>query len=352
VTESASQVPENATSKVADGKERPTETFLQVSIRRSRYLVAIAIAAAIFLTVGWMVVRPPVGAEGISLVEHSGAVGAVVLLVLGAIATAVATPICKLDSPHAGMWCAFLGLGGLAIRGGNIGELLRKAQMAGEMREFYRGLAAECVYWIVIVAGCDIVGRLVWNKFCVNHWWLSRGGVDVDVLHKGKNIGAGLPGKKTDASIKSMLIESAIAFAITGAVAYFLMPVFLQSQAKGQVLFGAFVIFGFGAFLARLFSPAADPLAYWIAIPAAAAVGYWMSAKNIAIANPSMLVDAKAIAPDARIYPAISVTAAGRALPIDFVSGGVAGAIMGYYIALRVHLNHVMDRAVKKDGAK
>jgi hypothetical protein len=328
-----------ASAPRADG-ERPPETFVAVTVRRLRYLVAIALCAAGYVTLGWMAAQPAADSSGVSLVaQHSGIMGFLVLVLVTIAGVAVAIPLCHPDAPYAGMWCTFLGLGGLAIRGGTIRQLLLDAQYAGNAPDFYHVLAVECLQWAAIILAADLTTRFLWHRFYSNVHWIGRSGIDPAHVNRTTTVAGEVAAKGGN---RGLWIDSSLALAVTGAVAYLLLGAFLQSQLKQQVLVGSFVCFGIGALAARLVSPNADSLAYWLAVPATAAAGYLMATQNVVIVNGHMELEGKMVL---GVYPGQSVTGFGRALPIDYIAGGVPGAILGYYTAVRMHLHSASEKA-------
>jgi hypothetical protein len=314
---------------------------MAVTVRRLRYLVAIALCAAGYATLGWMAAQPAPDSSGVSLVaQHSGFLGFGVLVLVTIVGVALAIPLCHPDAPYAGMWCTFLGLGGLAIRGGTIRQLLLQAQYAKNVPDFYHALAVECLQWAAIIIVADLTTRFLWHRFYSNVHWIGRSGIDPAHVAKSTTSVAGEVAAKVGQ--RGMWIDSSLALAATGALSYFLLNVFMQTQLKQQVLVGSFVCFGVGALVARIFSPNADSLAFWLAVPATAAVGYLMSTQNVAIVNGHLEVDGKMAL---LVYPGQAVSAFGRALPIDYIAGGVPGAILGYYTAVRMHLHSASEKA-------
>ena len=318
--------------------EHPPETFVAVTIRRLRYLIAIALCAAAYVYLGWLVAQPPAGTAGVSLLWHQANIlGATVLFLITIAGVAISIPLCHPDAPYAGMWCTFLGLGAFAIRGGTIRQMLLQAQLDAHMPDLYHSLAAECFLWAALIFAADLATRFLWNRFYSNVHWIGRTGVNPVHVEKKPDHSATKP------SARSVWIDSILALVVTCAIAYFLLGILLQSQLKGQVLVGSFLSFGLAALGARLLSPNADPLAYWLAVPATALAGYLMVNSNISIANGQMIVDGKAAA--FGYFPGQCPAALGRALPIDYIAGGVPGAILGFYTAVRMHFHSASEKA-------
>ena len=325
--------------------EHPQETFAAVTVRRLRYVAAVALCAGLYLALGGLVARPPAESAGVSLAwHHAGVLGLVVLLVVTVVGVIAASLICHPDAPYAGLWCTLLGLGALAIRGGTIREVMFQAQSKGSVGDLYHALALECLEWAVILIAADMTVRFLWKRVIRNDLWLTRSGIFPEKLDLAGSRAAGgfAANPNAPAGAGAVWIDSALALAVCGAVSYLMLAILLQTQLKGQVLVGCFISFTVGALAARLLSPHADPLAYLLAVPATAIAAYLLANSGVSIVSGQMMLDGKAVA---GLFPGQAVSPAGRALPIDYIAGGVPGAILGYYSALRMHLHHLTEKA-------
>ena len=98
----------------------------------------------------------------------------------------------------------------------------------------------------------------------------------------------------------------------------------MQSQAKGQVLFAAFVGFGVAGYAANAALAQSNAWPIILCVPLTAAIGYWR-------ANGTLH------------YPGFSTTAMARALPIDYFAAGIPGALYGYYSSIHLRLSHLFE---------
>lgn len=313
--------------------ERPIETFAQISLRRGRYLVAIGLGAALLTTLGWALAHPPADLAGVSLTYWGAAAAAraaagLLVLMLGCVAASMA--ICRGDAPYVGMWCAFLALGGLAIRGGTIRLMLERAQVAGSARQLYLALAMECLIWLVIVLAAEALARGLWRRYFTAHRWLARFGMPEDESAKLQDL-ITLREIEPSGISPNVWRDQGLALLVTGGVAYAVLYFWLQSQEKGQVLCGAFVAFALGAMAARWIAPLARPAMLFAAVPLTAAVGYLLA--DAAVPNPDRIAET-------RMYPGFGLSTIGRGLPIDYVSFGIAGVVVGYYAAIKARIHH------------
>ena len=99
----------------------------------------------------------------------------------------------------------------------------------------------------------------------------------------------------------------------------------LKSQQPGQAIFACSVAFAAAAFVGSTLAPQADAWVIWITPPVIAAIGGFLAPH---VAQP---------------YPAHTGLFLMRTLPVYYSSAGLAGAIFGYYAALRMHYRRVME---------
>ena len=321
------------------GLDLMPESFVAVAYRRLRYTAAIALSALLFCTLGWAVAAPPPQLAGVSLLAwnnvplpwHGNALFVALLLaVMLLIATAVSSLLVHPESPHMGLFCALLGMAGLSIRGGTVHMLVEYSQQTGVFNGVSRTLAIECVQWAFILLIAEIFCRLLHKKFFANMHWITRAApdlagrspdeVDPGVARTGLRGGPGAAKPEPESPV-NYAIGVLLSVLISGAVAYLLLYVLLQTQAKGQVLFGCFVAFFLSTIAAYLTVPRVPMLPLLLAVLATACAAYLYG-----MHMPPM-------------YPGHSGFFATRALPIDYMTAGIPGAILGYYTAFRWTLN-------------
>ena len=315
------------------------ESFWGVVVRRSRYVVAIAASAAVMLYVARPLVSPPPELAGLSLVAwpgHGGIVGAAVLTGVLVACILLSMILCHPDSPHIGIYCALLGLGALAIRGGNIHLMVYSGQTSGRLAAIHKLLALECVQWAVIIIVCEVAIRLFYERLFSNLRWLDRSGLSRESVEKmGHKVGGSVGGfavslwllaltRKSGDKKPNQIIQNVIAILATVIVASGVLYVFMQSQNKGQVLFALYVSFALGGGLGRAAAPHCDLWALMLAVPLTAALGYLSASTHMQ-------------------FPGESASILSRALPVDYICAGVPAVIFGYYTALRIQFRHALD---------
>jgi hypothetical protein len=305
------------------------ESFWSILVRRSRYLIAIAVSAIIFSFVAWPFIAPPPAMAGVSLLAWSmstGLIGALVIALLLIIVGTICTILVHPDAPHMGLFCALAGMAVLSIRGGNSHMLIQYGQMTNTWSNRSILLAVECVQWAILIVVVETVVRLAHDRFFANTHWMLRTGVEAAHQHatdwsegNAKPMGVSLTvSQALGTKNLNRLLSAPLGMLYSGIVAYLLLYATLQSQQKDQVLFACFIAFFFSTGNAYLAFPRASVLAFALAAPLTAAVGYYLGSTHPAF-----------------IYPGQGGYFISRALPIDFIVAGIPGAILGYYAAFR-----------------
>jgi hypothetical protein len=211
--------------------------------------------------------------------------------------------------------------------------LVRFAQQpGGSFAAIAQVLALECVEWTLILLIVETAGRLLHDRFFANTHWIMRTGPELGAsLLNSTPEGAAVMGVALAVSkfcgTKNLprRIAAPLAMLASGALAFLMLYVLMQTQHKGQVLMACFAAFFFSTLLAYLVFPRVAILAFLLAVPltAAAAYLYGMHA--------------------AARYPGHISFFALRALPIDYFTAGVPGAIFGYYAGFRWALHSAED---------
>ena len=307
------------------------ESFWSVVVRRSRYVTAILLSAILFCTVGWhingwVVAAPPPDWAGVSLVvwQNHSVLAAFVLTFLLLLATAISSLLVHPDSPHMGLACALLGLAGLSIRGGPIYMLVRYAQQSPTgYAAVSQGLAIECLEWGIIVLIAEVFGRLLHDRFFANTHWIGRSGNDLasklvqdrpDPHHKPLGVALEVS-RFFHTHDMGRKLSIPLAMITSGMLSFLMLAALMQSQQKGQVLMACFVSFYVSTLLAYLMFPRVPMLALLMVVPLTAAAAYLFGI-HVQPAHPA---------------PGHVPFFAMRALPIDYASMAIPGAIFGYY---------------------
>jgi hypothetical protein len=218
-----------------------------------------------------------------------------------------------------GLFCALLGMSALSIRGGSAHMLLVHAEQTHTMRAAADAMAVECIMWGCVALLADGFARLYHDRLLANTQWIHRADPELSrkVMTKSR-LGHALGLSQTiSTSIHTEKIKGPLriplAMALSGGIAFLLLYVFMQSQLKGQVLMACFVSFLVSTLCTYMAFPTAPFSAILMAVPITGAVGYFFARDG---STP---------------FPGHAPFFAMRALPIDFLTAGGAGAILGYY---------------------
>ncbi len=127
--------------------------------------------------------------------------------------------------------------------------------------------------------------------------------------------------------------QSVFCFVLELAIAAVLLLALMRSAQRGQVLFGLFA----SSFLAILIANQIFPSPYgptaWV-VPIILGICFYALGAISAIAKPPQ--------------GWIEVSFYARALPIDWLTAGCGGAMLGYWVSARIHEIHRIERAEDK----
>jgi hypothetical protein len=308
------------------------ESFLAVVFRRTRYSIAIILSAYFFCTLGWQLAAPPPEWAGVSLVvwHNHGILSTLLLTGMLLAATAVCSLLVHPDSPHMGLACALLGMAGLSIRGGTVQMLMVHTRESGSMPHVADALALECVEWGCVILLADAFARLFHDRLLANQQWVLRANPILGTKISKTDLGVAAGFSKTVShALRTDRIKGPVriplAMAWSGAIAFLFLYVFMQSQLKGQVLMACFVAFIISTICAYAAFPTVPFWSLILAVPLTGAVAF--------------LVGRNAVPG----YPGHAPFFAMRALPIDYLTAGVPGAILGLYYGLSWSLGSLED---------
>jgi hypothetical protein len=263
-------------------------------------------------------------------------VGSIVLAILLLVATAVCSLLVHPDSPHMGLFCALIGMSGISIKGGTVHMLVQYAIDPGSHTPLpgltYSRLGlllmVECVQWAFLFLIAEIFARFLHDRFFANTRWIMRSGPEL----ARDSIDGAMPGAaamgvslavsrtlRTDRMRRRFATPLAMVY--SAAIAMILLYALMQSEVKGQVLVACFVSFFLSTMMAYLAFPRVPILALLLTVPLTAAIGYAYAINRL----PA--------------YPGHAGFFTMRALPIDYITAGIPGAILGYYAAFRWSLH-------------
>lgn len=288
-------------------------------LMRIRILASLAVGALIVGALGYMLLRPedPLGA--ISLFEGGISVtDAILMVLLGLLAGAVATLVCYPLGNVLGPLAAPAGLAVLALFNGGIKQLLLTNDSLQSRNILYGTLRLETLLWLAVCAsgyvGVLLATRLVHKKAVILH--------------------PEAPSQKP----QNLWFNGLIAAAVSAVVAYFMIRVLVRdirqtddmlkfvmgTPGNGQIAFGVFVSAGLSAFLAKRFIQS-----YYIPVIIGIAIlyiGFFTKYIGSDILNHMVQQWPIDFFPQA-IY---AIT------PLQLVSFSVLGAIAGYWTAIRM----------------
>ena len=132
---------------------------------------------------------------------------------------------------------------------------------------------------------------------------------------------AGPKGGKAPAAGRKGRGRSALCLLLGLFISVLMLALLLQSTDRGQILFALLISFMLAALIAHQVFPAPHSIVAWI-MPAIIAVACYALTANTVSATAQTWMDV----PD---Y--------GHVLPIDWLTAGTGGAVLGYWISARIH---------------
>jgi len=304
-----------------------------------------ALAAVYF--VAWRWVRPW-DPEAPVVLLAGGRPGSALALAAVAIVLAVACTLVTLSSrPEGALLAALVGAGGVSLRSPSIRALLWRRNDA--LPAMYGELIIEVLALAAVLLAVALVVDLIRAAVgAVRPNWLWR-----DPRGKAEPL-------HPDARPYSLIIGLPRAVASTGAAApsrpgsknpprhrlfaralaclmvclagsTVMLALLLQSADRGQVIFAVFASFLLGAVLAQQLFAAKHSLAVWIT-PFILAVATYVLAASSAVGGEQAWM---------------RVPFYGQVLPIDWLTAGAGGAVLGYWISARIHEARHFERTSK-----
>jgi hypothetical protein len=337
---------------------------LQVQLTAAGVLVV-----AYFLV--WRLIRPadPTGAVAFvatGALRDAGLLAAVVLVltVVGGVTTLTARP-------EGAMTAVLLGLGGVSLHSGPMRTLLWVRQ--DDLGALYWQMAAETVLLGAILAAAAVVlhglrravggrlGRWAWRDL-LGDFDERRQREYVRFVAAGKNADGAdayddLPLKIVGGGFARIIVERwgaarrgrsgasggdevarrGMCFALLVAAGLALVWLLARSVDRGQVLFA---VFG-GCFLATMLAYMVFPMRF--SLPA------WAGPILVGVAS-YVLAATGSLESGQGAW--MNVPACYQALPLDWLTGGVGGALLGYWVASRMHENKFLEyQEEQEEGA-
>ena len=271
---------------------------------------------------------------------------AIMLLVVAAIGAAVTVSA----RPAVAMLVVFVAAGGVCLRSESVRPALwaHQSNLAG----LYKGFVLELLLLIVVVGLCAVVVGVVrryvgslmpswkWNDMHANLRACERDklGHDADLtsdwlsyeplilLARGQTDGQ----RKLALALPGILGRSAACLAGSTFLSIILLLILMRSGQRGQVLFAIFFSTMLGMMVIQKLLPTP-----WLPVA-------WIMPLLVGLIF-SMLSATAVIGDDTLAW--LGVPLYGLALPIDWVAGGGAGAMVGYWTSTRVHELQIIEAA-------
>ncbi|NNM88688.1 MAG: hypothetical protein HKL95_09230 [Phycisphaerae bacterium] len=334
------QVPAGAADALAgDRLQHWAGSFSYNALRQVRYVLAMVAAGLLFNWIGdHLLASPWQQGAWIAAWGPAGSLEAeLVMLMALVVAVFMGMLITWPDTPHSGLLTTAVGLCILGLKWGPMTNLLL-LQSPGALPRMYHVLQWQCVFWVVFVLAGEAISRMFYRLIFRNRLWIHLAGLDGLPLPEMQLEGLMMPltasaiqaDRVNRGGIAKSVLVNLGGLVITAAVASLVLMILLRSQFVGQVLFAGFVAFGTGAFAAGAVFPEVSPWAIWPGIPVTAAVLYFFSMHSV----PR--------------YPGQAGVLMAGALPIDYVGAGLAGAVLGYYTVLRMHLRRQHEMSIEE----
>ena len=292
-------------------------------------MIAWGLGAALFLTLGWAVMRPDDPLGTVSVLSQRG--GLLMILqagALAAVAAAVATAVAGRTMADIGTLTAALGLALVSLRGSTTAHLLIGG--AADAVSFERGLALalarETVGWSFVVVAALAASTAVARWFFGLPKYGGRRQAGLSDLATSALAGYDVPrfsGRWFGVSSSEQtapgdgLRHTALA-TIVGLAVMALLSASVSSRAiqHGQVCFGVAVAVAVGCYVAHRFVPVRSALWVILSVPLIAVAGYLWAA----------ISPAPAWRP-----PGIPGSQFLRVLPVQFISVGTAAALFMFW---------------------
>ncbi len=269
---------------------------------------------------------------------------AVMLFVVAAIAGAVTVSA----RPAVAMLIVFIAAGGVCLRSESIHPALwaHQSNLAG----LYRGFVLELILLILVIGVCAVVVGVVrrfvgsvrpgwkWNDMHANLTATERDklGADVDLtsgwlsyepvvlLARGREGGQ----KNLHQILPAIFGRSAACLAGGTFLAIILLLILMRSGERGQVLFAIFCSSMLAVLVVHKLLPTP-----WLSVA-------WIMPLLVGLIF-SLLSATAVIGDDTLAW--LSVPLYGLALPIDWVAGGGAGSMVGYWTSTRIHELQIIE---------
>jgi hypothetical protein len=307
--------------------DAPSPTHSVTFGDKVRVAAVCGLAMALFASVGWTVARPSDPEAAVSLLLESRAWPAVLVsaIALAAVASAVATAVVGPVMAEAGSSAAAVGLAMLSTRGGTMTDVLMyHGASASARRVLAPTLIAETLMWFAAIVAAWLVGGIVRN------WLNGQAGA-------GEKPGGpqGRWARVHEAFVH--LRDGLLGMIVCAVIAWVFISATISRSPeseiqRGQVFFSVGAGFLVAAAVGKQLWIKGAACWYALSVVIVAGLGYGWATLSPLASGVSDYYAKLATTPPNDLF---------RALPIEYVGVGVAGAILGHWMGQRMHESRV-----------
>lgn len=246
--------------------------------------------------------------------------------------------------PDGAMMAVVLGIGGISLHSPQMRSLLWQRQ---SLSELYGQLTVETILLaVIVIVAMLLVGlvRMAVGRVAPSCLWRAPS----DVVGPDRLTGVrlmlqatlGLGSQPTPTGANKpragasavgsarVLAKSLLCLGLSALVAVVLLLVLLKSSDRGQVIFAVFGAFFLAMLVGHQVFPSPCGVAAWI-VPILIACAFYSLTGAIGLDSE----------PDAWT----KIPFYGRVLPVDWVSAGIGGALLGFWISARMHEAKIIE---------
>jgi len=306
------------------------------------------LGCGVFLTVGWMALRPDDPQGAVSVLTRGGPLKTLLqAAALSSVAAAVGTVLAGRRLSDAGTFAAAVGLAAVSLRGGTVATLLVSGAEGSGYGEHGLAIrfAAESLGWFGVVVMALLVSALA-ARWCFGdseaspaadplRLLASRRLAACDAPRLGPALFGVSPARQT--APRDGLVHTLITAGV-GVMALGLLSKGLGTRSiqHGQVCFGVFVGVAVAATMAYRFVPVRSPLWSILAVPLIALTGYlWAALRPAEPGLPPNMPSSHFL----------------RVLPIQYVGVGTVAALTAFWYVAKEAYGGAVDPAHKKRPA-
>ncbi|MFP4053558.1 MAG: hypothetical protein ACLFV7_06825 [Phycisphaerae bacterium] len=314
-------------------------------------VTAAALAGTYFLL--WPLLRPADPQGPLAFLAGGNAPGIALVLVVMALLAAAAAAVTTHSRPVGAMVTALLGTGGLSLHSPSLHALLWDRD--GRFGGMFTGFIIELLLLAIGVLVVDVVVSVVRSALAkVNPAWVWKDPLQAAPPAENQRGERGWLGS-SDGAILALVRElthrssdrrdtrrrrlqsAGLCAVLTVAVSVALLMLLMQSDARGQVLFALLGSFTLGAAIAHQAYPTRLVGAI-LPLPVLVGIAFYLLGM-FASGGPHGAHNAWLRVPNYAY-----------ALPLDWITAGVGGAGLGFWISSRIHeLRHMEKREQGQD---